>query len=114
RDRFESAREMAIALEGCGKLATMSEVSAWVEALAHDTLAARAVKVAEFESYSLPAAAQRAYPPAMPLPSTSPSQGVTSLAPIVKHTTFTPVNARDRKSTRLNSSHLVISYAVFC
>src|SRR2546426_7032780 len=24
------------------------------------------------------------------------------------------VNARDRKSTRLNSSHLVISYAVFC
>src|SRR5256885_12905933 len=25
-----------------------------------------------------------------------------------------PVQARDRKSTRLNSSHLVISYAVFC
>src|SRR5256885_10530967 len=24
------------------------------------------------------------------------------------------VNHRDRKSTRLNSSHLVISYAVFC
>src|SRR5256885_8866421 len=24
------------------------------------------------------------------------------------------VNERDRKSTRLNSSHLVISYAVFC
>src|SRR5256885_2783599 len=26
----------------------------------------------------------------------------------------TLVGARDRKSTRLNSSHLVISYAVFC
>src|SRR5256885_8382782 len=25
-----------------------------------------------------------------------------------------PLPARDRKSTRLNSSHLVISYAVFC
>src|SRR2546426_4651479 len=25
-----------------------------------------------------------------------------------------PRKARDRKSTRLNSSHLVISYAVFC
>src|SRR5205807_3046951 len=25
-----------------------------------------------------------------------------------------PVSAKDRKSTRLNSSHLVISYAVFC
>src|SRR5688500_20009097 len=27
---------------------------------------------------------------------------------------FTYSNAEDRKSTRLNSSHLVISYAVFC
>src|SRR5688500_7771827 len=26
----------------------------------------------------------------------------------------TPAQAKDRKSTRLNSSHLVISYAVFC
>src|SRR2546426_1997176 len=26
----------------------------------------------------------------------------------------TPAPSRDRKSTRLNSSHLVISYAVFC
>src|SRR5690625_6756843 len=25
-----------------------------------------------------------------------------------------PINARDRKSTRLNSSHVAISYAVFC
>src|SRR2546426_5919418 len=25
-----------------------------------------------------------------------------------------PLGGRDRKSTRLNSSHLVISYAVFC
>src|SRR5256885_12441318 len=28
--------------------------------------------------------------------------------------TQTPSMSRDRKSTRLNSSHLVISYAVFC
>src|SRR2546426_6429178 len=28
--------------------------------------------------------------------------------------TAAPTPARDRKSTRLNSSHLVISYAVFC
>src|SRR2546426_6567314 len=27
---------------------------------------------------------------------------------------FTSPRTRDRKSTRLNSSHLVISYAVFC
>src|SRR5256885_7291905 len=29
-------------------------------------------------------------------------------------TKFTAQRDRDRKSTRLNSSHLVISYAVFC
>src|SRR5256885_8703156 len=41
------------------------------------------------------------------------------LALIVDSTFASPVNFRplehgDRKSTRLNSSHLVISYAVFC
>src|SRR2546426_4780786 len=30
------------------------------------------------------------------------------------HTSAASANAGDRKSTRLNSSHLVISYAVFC
>src|SRR2546426_11783518 len=37
-------------------------------------------------------------------------------AGIVGQRPFGPVlgNDRDRKSTRLNSSHLVISYAVFC
>src|SRR5947207_7468461 len=30
------------------------------------------------------------------------------------HTGRDPVTAKDRKSTRLNSSHTVISYAVFC
>src|SRR5256885_11762866 len=29
-------------------------------------------------------------------------------------TAWFPLGVRDRKSTRLNSSHLVISYAVFC
>src|SRR2546426_8035378 len=31
-----------------------------------------------------------------------------------QHAVRTPPPSRDRKSTRLNSSHLVISYAVFC
>src|SRR5258708_21565429 len=30
------------------------------------------------------------------------------------HAGRSPVSARDRKSTRLNSSHQIISYAVFC
>src|SRR2546426_9357923 len=31
-----------------------------------------------------------------------------------RHATTSRASTRDRKSTRLNSSHLVISYAVFC
>src|SRR2546426_7052955 len=37
-----------------------------------------------------------------------------SRTPRKKSTTWISFSARDRKSTRLNSSHLVISYAVFC
>src|SRR3712207_7219608 len=38
------------------------------------------------------------------------------LAPLPRQPEFdaVPVDARDRKSTRLNSSHANISYAVFC
>src|SRR5205807_9020087 len=32
----------------------------------------------------------------------------------IEGTYFGAISGRDRKSTRLNSSHLVISYAVFC
>src|SRR5256885_3429842 len=37
-----------------------------------------------------------------------------TLLAIFDRTKFIPAKNRDRKSTRLNSSHLVISYAVFC
>src|SRR5437588_2079723 len=33
---------------------------------------------------------------------------------LIQKDTFTTIVERDRKSTRLNSSHTVISYAVFC
>src|SRR2546426_7509286 len=36
------------------------------------------------------------------------------LAGIRRHPALAGSDDRDRKSTRLNSSHLVISYAVFC
>ena len=48
--RFATAREMALALEKYGPLATPSEVGAWVEATARDALSMRSMKVAEFES----------------------------------------------------------------
>src|SRR5256885_6277518 len=45
----------------------------------------------------------------LPLPANGNVLGVQ-----VALATFAPVGTPDRKSTRLNSSHLVISYAVFC
>src|SRR2546426_8767388 len=36
------------------------------------------------------------------------------LPPVLEWCDSTQTGKRDRKSTRLNSSHLVISYAVFC
>src|SRR2546426_7549124 len=40
----------------------------------------------------------------------APTASTSALSPM----RITPNAAADRKSTRLNSSHLVISYAVFC
>src|SRR5256885_11326131 len=50
-----------------------------------------------------------------PNPATSDQFG-SSLADVGKDRVIigSPAAPRDRKSTRLNSSHLVISYAVFC
>src|SRR2546426_1167670 len=59
-----------------------------------------------FRSQDAPAphaAARRERPPHCRV-AHAPSQGAAGLLP----------RAADRKSTRLNSSHLVISYAVFC
>src|SRR2546426_5981703 len=45
----------------------------------------------------------------------APSQPPSPCSPTGSGTSPAPATAaRDRKSTRLNSSHLVISYAVFC
>jgi serine/threonine-protein kinase len=52
RKRFASAREMALAIESCVKLAPTHEVGEWVEDTAHDMLSERAQKIAEIESRS--------------------------------------------------------------
>lgn len=49
RDRFSTAREMAMALEASGRLATPSAVGEWVETIAHDALAARAAHISAVE-----------------------------------------------------------------
>lgn len=47
--RFASARELALALEASGRMASPSKVGAWVEATAHEQLAARAAHVTAVE-----------------------------------------------------------------
>src|SRR5256885_12855402 len=44
----------------------------------------------------------------------APAAGVGVRGPIAGQECGARLQSRDRKSTRLNSSHLVISYAVFC
>jgi eukaryotic-like serine/threonine-protein kinase len=50
RNRFASAREMAVAIESCLPLAPAHEVGEWVEQTAFAMLAERAQKIAEIES----------------------------------------------------------------
>jgi serine/threonine-protein kinase len=50
--RFATAREMALEIEKRFPLARASEVGAWVESLAHETLAKRAAEVTRVESAS--------------------------------------------------------------
>src|SRR5688572_32219234 len=54
----------------------------------------------------------RSVPGFTPVSVYRPFSPVTAPRPVPSTTTFTP--ERDRKSTRLNSSHSQISYAVFC
>ena len=74
--RFETAREMALAIEATGRLATATEVGEWVDRTAHAELADRAKVVAEIEragdtgirlgSSSPPRAMARSVPREMP------------------------------------------------
>jgi eukaryotic-like serine/threonine-protein kinase len=49
KHRFATAREMAVALEASGRMASLSAIGAWVESVAHDALAERAAHVTAVE-----------------------------------------------------------------
>lgn len=62
--RYPTARDMALALESSGRLATHSAVGEWVEAMAHEALAARAANVADVEQIlDAPSANPSSHPP---------------------------------------------------
>jgi eukaryotic-like serine/threonine-protein kinase len=63
--RFETARDMALALERAVSPATASQVSEWVETVASDVLVMRASQVAEIESSSAELVRAHAFPPSV-------------------------------------------------
>jgi eukaryotic-like serine/threonine-protein kinase len=66
--RFETARDMALALEASGPMAIPSVVGAWVEASAHHAIAERAAHIAAVEQINdLPSLGGAANPP-LPVP----------------------------------------------
>ncbi len=73
--RFATAREMALALERCTRLAPPSEVGEWVERTAGQVLVMRAQNLAEIESISshVPLTAIPTPPPAAPAKPSEPS-----------------------------------------
>ena len=75
--RFASAREMALALEEAIHLATSTMVGEWTERLAKDTLAERALRIAEVEASQPPPSAPK--PPSTPPPSARPASVRASL-----------------------------------
>ncbi len=50
--RYQTAREMALALEEALPPATASQIASWVDGLVHETLSSRAARLAEIESAS--------------------------------------------------------------
>jgi len=90
--RFATAREMALAIEAAGPLASASELGAWVASLARDGLAKRSAAVAEMEAESsrsnvelavnsLRSIAEGTPLPALPFLPTMPSPRVSSAPP---------------------------------
>jgi serine/threonine-protein kinase len=77
--RFSTAREMFLALESCGPLASAVAVGEWVGRCASETLADLAVKLAavETESHALPP--RPSAPP--PAPESKPPRGASPTAP---------------------------------
>jgi eukaryotic-like serine/threonine-protein kinase len=64
--RYRTAREMALAIEDSGPLATASAVGEWVEATAAEKIAARSQHILEVEQINdLPAMAASSRPPAL-------------------------------------------------
>ena len=80
KDRYPTARDMALALEEAVHLGTASMVGAWTERLAAKTLAERAERIREVEA-SAPPSAPASSPVAAPVPFRAPESPMISAPP---------------------------------
>jgi len=102
RDRYQTAREMALALEEASPMATASKIGAWVEAEAGATLRERARRVAEIESDSAMVPPSRQSLPSspslsdfVPPPRSSGNSSTRALLDAVPHTQLSSGSATD-------------------
>jgi eukaryotic-like serine/threonine-protein kinase len=86
-DRFATAREMAVSLEACGRVATAREVAEWLAAIAADSLGERAAVVSRIEKETATRVDLRAL--ATQIAEGNVSEG-RSLAPVVEPTMINP------------------------
>jgi serine/threonine protein kinase len=100
-DRFETAREMALALEACFGVASPTEVGQWVDETASGVLDERARRVAEIESST-----SSRGPGSVPQPSVRAGDAVTVADPRpVQAQPETPVEQGSQASSISLSSH---------
>jgi serine/threonine-protein kinase len=105
-DRYPSAREMARALDACGRVASQAEVGEWVERLAGEVLAKRAAIISQLDTVAslgpefdatlaLPGGSSSSAPPPKPSPD---GEGPSSIAANTKPISYPPHAAQPIRS----------------
>ena len=108
--RYATAHEMATDLEACLRLASLSEVGAWVELSAHKAIAERAAAIAEIESLpsgivdvsQLPSMSTGTAPPQTPVPDAATVANGAQMSPALLAPLAISVPANDPIPPELN------------
>jgi serine/threonine protein kinase len=117
--RWETAREMAVAIETRLQLARATQVAEWVEALAGDSLAKRAADVTSIESASdieaVPALQQDsgvstpvAEPPAPPPAAVAPESTASRIGAVSRPLDLAPLEPRPRSRVPIAAGALAV------
>ena len=116
--RWETAREMAVAIETRLQLARATQVAEWVESLAGDSLAKRAADLTSIESASdieaVPALQQdpgvsaRVEPPAPPPAAVAPESTASRIGAVSRPLDLTPLEPRPRSRVPIAAGAIAV------